>query len=925
MPPPRLLSLFVVLVAFSSARARDDTDSSLKKSHGPPTFFLRDEGNEDGLCLSGKEFKRCGLDTLWFVTGKAGKYSLHKRPSGEDFEEEEEDVCLAKARCHADESAVKVGSCGHCGAKGWNILGDSETGHVLSQDKNKYCIKRSPNSSLAVMGPCEAGYTFLTLEFATTAELNWLSSASSRFISAAWDGELPTMKKLVNDVNVNVVDPQDNMFPLLAAATKRNVEIAEFLLSQQDILVNQVTESSGERNGIVGAGWTALMVASTSGDVAMVRLLMAKGGNANMYAAAEDSGGPTPLWLAASQGHSAVVAALLEDGSADPSAPRLVDGITPLMAAAAGGHADTVRRLIAAGADVHARDKDGVTALLNVAESGDVPTLQLLLAAGADVDVMSNNHFSPLIVASAHGHFDCISALLDAGAKVEMPHPDGVSALMYAAANGKRPDAVGLLLAKGAEVDRKHAQGGTALIEACTSGNLKIVEVLLAFGADVNTTDADGVTALISAAASGHVEVIRRLLAQGVAVNATAHSGGTALMYAAGQGQLEACRVLLEEGHADAWVVARASEDYKAKVEASVAAGDPDVEPHVDGVNALLIAIDGGYNDIARLLLGVPEGGVTDLSPAARAGLTVKDEFGGTALTTAMKGNNSEMASLMLLLGASPNESYRDSDGNEVNLLMKAVSESNVSLALELIEHGADCTFMQTTGNSSVTVLLQAALLGHNDIVQAASQRLLASSEETLKHHLRHQNDEGMSPLMGAIAEGHDAVTMTLLALAKQVFSEAEMNLFINQADKDGTTLLMAASAAGNPDVVQQLVDLGADLNAQNEDGHTALMFAFNGQMQEKTLLRNYHYYIAENMQRDGNAHSAEAEQPTIDSISTLIRDAIRNHEALISVLIARGADQDIQDKEGRIARDFGVDPDSLNQTEEQSERNGEL
>jgi hypothetical protein len=31
---------------------------------------------------------------------------------------------------------------------------------------------------------------------------------------------------------------------------------------------------------------------------------------------------------------------------------------------------------------------------------------------------------------------------------------------------------------------------------------------------------------------------------------------------------------------------------------------EPDVEPHVDGVNALLIAVDGGYEAIVRLLLG---------------------------------------------------------------------------------------------------------------------------------------------------------------------------------------------------------------------------------------------------------------------------------------------------------------------------------
>jgi hypothetical protein len=37
---------------------------------GPP-FFLID--TTDQLCLAGEEFKRCSIDTLWYVQGSAGK------------------------------------------------------------------------------------------------------------------------------------------------------------------------------------------------------------------------------------------------------------------------------------------------------------------------------------------------------------------------------------------------------------------------------------------------------------------------------------------------------------------------------------------------------------------------------------------------------------------------------------------------------------------------------------------------------------------------------------------------------------------------------------------------------------------------------------------------------------------------------------
>lgn len=50
--------------------------------------------------------------------------------------------------------------------------------------------------------------------------------------------------------------------------------------------------------------------------------------------------------------------------------------------------------------------------------------------------------------------------------------------------------------------------------------------------------------------------------------------------------------------------------------------------------------------------------------------------------------------------------------------------------------------------------------------------------------------------------------------------------------EQDGTTALMAASVRGHKAAVDALIKHGASLDLQNLDGHTALMFAYNGRNQ---------------------------------------------------------------------------------------------
>jgi len=114
--------------------------------------------DEYDMFMIGGKYKRCAIDTLWYVTGKPGAYQIHHRL----VDENDEDSCLDRAQCHLDDSDLVQGSCQHCGAKKWNILGDAQTGYILTEDNNKYCLKRFGNE--ARMIKCDKGYSGLSLQ-----------------------------------------------------------------------------------------------------------------------------------------------------------------------------------------------------------------------------------------------------------------------------------------------------------------------------------------------------------------------------------------------------------------------------------------------------------------------------------------------------------------------------------------------------------------------------------------------------------------------------------------------------------------------------------------------------------------------------------------------------------------------------------------
>ncbi len=238
-----------------------------------------------------------------------------------------------------------------------------------------------------------------------------------------------------------------------------------------------------------------------------------------------------------------------------------------------------------------------------------------MLAAGAvallAVGAPAASDGPHLVAAAERQDWRSVDALLAAGADVDAAQADGATALHWAAHWDARA-ALETLLRAGADVDAANDHGVTPLFLAAENGSAPVAERLLAAGADASATlPADGETVLMRAAHTGSAAIVRMLLDRGADPHArTARSGQTALMWATAEGHADAARELIARG---ADVRARSHGHYTPLLFAArqgdvgsgallLAAGAA-VDRDGPGPAPLVVAIEHGRVPFARFLL----------------------------------------------------------------------------------------------------------------------------------------------------------------------------------------------------------------------------------------------------------------------------------------------------------------------------------
>ena len=212
--------------------------------------------------------------------------------------------------------------------------------------------------------------------------------------------------------------------------------------------------------------------------------------------------------------------------------------IRPLMLAVKGGsqrHNKCAQSLLAAGANVNARENSGKTALHYAIENenfrGYTNLIRDLLEAGADPNNKDKSGDFPLLQILYGGYEplkkhkrDALACLLrpEFATDVNVMPPGTLNMPLHLAVRRKDPWAVSMLLTRGAHVNEPNGSGLSPLMLAANSWGFKM--------------------------SSDQVEVLRFLLEAGVNVNEQNELGKTALHFAASNLCERAVKLLLSKG-----------------------------------------------------------------------------------------------------------------------------------------------------------------------------------------------------------------------------------------------------------------------------------------------------------------------------------------------------------------------------------------
>ncbi len=551
---------------------------------------------------------------------------------------------------------------------------------------------------------------------------------------------------------------------------------------------------------------------------------------------------------------------------------------SPVADAARRGDRDAVRTLLKLGADVSGAHGDGMTALHWAAERGDAAMTEMLVYAGANVAAVTRiGQYTALHLGSQAGSAPVVQALLKAGASVAARTTNtGVTALHLAAAAGNA-DVVRMLLDGGADVNARESEWGqTPLIFAAAQNRVDALHVLLARGADASITtktiDIAHQLALDKAATDRQRKVLeasvakgqqptasqaqaamhaaRELLASGTippaekkeaeggnAVNAAnnfdpdeinppvASKGGlTALLHAARQGHIEAARALLAGG---------------AAID-EVGAGD--------ATSPLLMAVIKGQFDMALFL--IEHGANPNLAAGGNARFPQPQEMGQ------QKATYLDVMKALLAAGADPNARLLShpwylvysgcgnrncglADTSGSTAFWRAAYATDLEAMRLLVANGADPNIATIAPQQAVRRGPQgppnsAPVPGAGGAVApvpAANQARFSAppvpygGPGAFAIHAA----AGVEYGEGFAGNAHRHAPDAWLTVVKYLVEE--LGADVNARDNDGYTPLHHAAARGDNEMIMYLISKGADVTAVARSGQTTADMA-NGPVQ---------------------------------------------------------------------------------------------
>ncbi len=413
---------------------------------------------------------------------------------------------------------------------------------------------------------------------------------------------------------------------------------------------------------------------------------------------------------------------------------------------------------------------------------------------------------APLADAAEKSDRAALRSLLKQHADVNAPQADGMTALHWAA---HRDDLETAKLLASANAHATNRYGVTPLSLACQNGSTPMVELLLAQGADANTTLRGGETVLMTAARTGKAGPVVALLARGAVVDAKERRGQTALMWAAADGHAAVVELLLKAGA-----------DFRTALLDS-------------GFTPLLFAARDGRAEVARVLLQA--GADVNEAMQPKKSNPKSPGKGTSALILAVENGHFELALDLVKAGADPNDQRSGFTPLHVMTWVRkpqrgedegapppqgSGSLSSLQFIRELVKHGADVNARLTTGKGGAGLYNK---LGATPFLMAASTADIAYLRLLIEFGADPSlaNADNCTPLMVACGIGVGSAAANEVAGEEpEVLEVAQLLLKlgadVNAVDANGETAMHGAAYKNLPKVVQFLADQGAKVEVWN-------------------------------------------------------------------------------------------------------------
>ena len=433
---------------------------------------------------------------------------------------------------------------------------------------------------------------------------------------------------------------------------------------------------------------------------------------------------------------------------------------------------------------------DGATPLMQAAYDGDIAAARKALKGRTDVNATNLYGVNAMLLAAEGGNTELIDLLLKAGAKADTANLDGETALHLVARTGN-VDAAKLLLKAGAKVDAREKFGGqTPLMWAAARRHAPMVELLASSGADVN--------------ARSTVRDYQRVATAESRAKFLDRGGFTPLIYAARENCGPCVAALLQH-------------------KADIGLPDPSDDP------PLTIALMNANWDVAKQLI------------EAGADVNQWDLFGQAPLHVAIatmnrRGDNNpldldaqnqltgrDVVKLLVARGANPNQQQfyrapgRDPGiGRGLTPFLAACASGDIEIVKLMLANGANPKLATADAQGAIVLAVGSRSGGTANPGARSAQAGVVYSDPS--------ENKGPAAAAGASKEDPTVTLIKLLAAAGADVKLIAKPHFLQRTR--GGSALHYAVRTGNKDVMKALVDLGADVNAKDADGLTALDYA---------------------------------------------------------------------------------------------------